>query len=105
MKDTKSIAAERVAILMRMAEEVFAENKSMANRYVEHARKIAMRYTLKFPREWKKRICKHCYSFLKPGINCRVRTQKGRVVITCLECSRAMRIPIRKIEEVKVREK
>jgi ribonuclease P protein subunit RPR2 len=92
-KDTKKIALERIEILMQRAEEVFTQDKEKANRYVQLARKIAMRHTTKFPKKWKRRICKRCNVFLKPGINCRIRTQKTKVVITCLECKNIMRIP------------
>lgn len=97
----KRIASERIEILMQRAEEVFPENKTRANRYVELAKKIAMRYTLRFPKKWKRRICKNCMAFLVPGVNCRVRTQKGVLITTCLECNNVMRMPF--VREKKMR--
>ncbi len=95
-EDCRKISRERIAVLMGKAQEVFDENKGLANRYVTLARKIAMKYKVRFPRDLKRKICKHCYRFLKPGVNCRVRTQKGKVVYYCLECKNFMRFPCKK---------
>jgi ribonuclease P protein subunit RPR2 len=89
----KKIAKERIEILMKKAEEVFPKNKSLANRYVTLARKIAMKVNVRFPRELKRKFCKHCYKFIVPGVNARVRTKDGKVVYYCLECKKFTRIP------------
>ena len=92
----KEIAKERVKKLFSEAEKVFSRNKSLAHRYVTLARKIAMKVKLRMPRELKRKYCKHCYKFLMPGVNARVRTRDGKVIISCLECKKFMRIPVRK---------
>ena len=91
----KEIALERIRVLFREAEEVFQKNKSLAGRYVALARKIAMKVRLRLPLELKRRYCKHCYTLLKPGINARIRVRDGKVIISCLECKKFSRIPIR----------
>ena len=92
----KEIAKERIAILMEKADEIFAENKGLANRYITLSRKIAMKVKLRMPHEYKRKFCKHCYKYLKPGTNARVRTRDGKVVISCFECKKFTRIPIKK---------
>ena len=92
----KEIAKERIKILFQQAEEVFSSNKSLANRYVTLARKIAMKVKLHIPLELKRKFCKHCYKFLMPGVNSRIRTRDGKVIISCLECKKFTRIPVRK---------
>jgi ribonuclease P protein subunit RPR2 len=92
----KEIAKERVKILFQQAEEVFSRNKSLAHRYVTLARKIAMKVKLRMPIELKRKYCKHCYKFLMPGVNARIRTRDGKVIISCLECKKFTRIPVRK---------
>jgi ribonuclease P protein subunit RPR2 len=92
----KDIAKERVIILFQQAEEVFSKNRSLANRYVTLARKIAMKVKIRIPLELKRKFCKHCYKFLMPGVNYRVRTRDGKVIISCLECKKFTRIPVRK---------
>ena len=91
----KEIALERVRILFREAEEVFPKSRSLASRYVALAKKIAMKVRLRFPPELKRRYCKHCHSLLKPGINARIRVRDGKVIISCLECRKISRIPVR----------
>lgn len=95
MMTLKKIASERIEILMQRAEEAFARDRKRANRYAELARKIGMRYNLRLPKKWRRRICRKCLAFLKPDSNCRVRIYKGRVIITCLECKNVVRLPYR----------
>ena len=90
----KKIAVERIKKLFGLADDIFNEDKKLANRYVEIARKIAMRYNVRIPKELKRRFCKYCYSYLKPGINCVVRVGKKEIRYHCLECGRIMRFPI-----------
>lgn len=92
----KQIALERITKLFEEAEKIFSENKTLANRYVSLARKIAMKVRLSVPLELKRRYCKHCYKFLAPGVNARIRTRGGKVIISCLECRKFTRIPIKK---------
>jgi ribonuclease P protein subunit RPR2 len=92
----KEIAKERVKILFKQAEEVFPKNKSLANRYVTLARKVAMKVKIRMPLELKRKFCKHCYKFLMPGVNSRVRTRDGKVIISCFECKKFVRIPVKK---------
>jgi ribonuclease P protein subunit RPR2 len=86
----KEIAKERIEQLFQQAEK----NKSLANRYVTLARKIAMKTKLRIPREYKRRFCKHCYKYLHKD-NSRVRIQKGKIIISCFECKKFMRIPLK----------
>lgn len=93
--EQKEIARERIRILFQQAEEIFPKNKQLANRYVALARTIAMKIKVKIPKELKKNACSHCYSYLRPGANAQIRTRNGKVIISCLECKKFMRIPIR----------
>jgi ribonuclease P protein subunit RPR2 len=93
-KRNKSIALERIDILMKKAEEISPRNKDKANRYTTLAKKIAMRNTIPFPASWKHKVCKKCYSYLIQGENCKTRIHKGRVINTCLDCGNIVRFPI-----------
>ncbi len=96
----KKIAKERIEILFKEAGKVFNENNGLANRYVTLARKIAMKSNVKVPREYKRKFCKHCYKYLKPGVNCRIRTRNNKSVYYCLNCKKYMRFPFLK-EKIK----
>ncbi len=87
------IARERVFYLIKRAEEWKNIDYELARRYVELAKKIAMRYRVRIPRELKATYCKKCLYPYKAG-RFRVRVKKGRVVITCLNCGFERRIPI-----------
>lgn len=89
----RAIAFERINILFKEAREVFKKDKKLSNRYVELARKIAMKYKVRIPSELQKQFCKHCYKFLMPDINCRIRLHNKKVVYYCLECKKFMRFP------------
>lgn len=94
-KEQKEIAQDRVKTLFKQAGEVFSKDRSLANRYVALARKVAMKVRLRLPKEYKRKFCRHCYKYLQPGANARVRTRGGKVIISCLECRKFMRIPLK----------
>ena len=85
--DHKKIAQERIGILLEEAEKsTISGEKEFAKRYVYLARRIAMRYRVKIPREKRIWICKNCYSYLYPGVNCRIRIKRNTITIFCEEC-------------------
>jgi ribonuclease P protein subunit RPR2 len=94
----QEIGMERIQRLFSLADKEFSKNPSRSHRYVSLARKIAMRYNIRLPPELKRRYCKKCYKYLKPSINCRVRTsaKQRAVTVACLECGHVMRHPYRK---------
>ena len=94
--DNEEIAKQRIKILFSEADKIFSKDKKLANRYVDLARRIAMKSNLRIPKEYKRKFCKHCYSYLKPGKNLRIRTKNKKVVYYCLECKKFMRFPLLK---------
>ena len=90
--EEKRIAKERIIELFEQASLRWKKDMSLANRYVTLARKIAMKYKVRMPRELKRRFCKHCYRYFVPGVTCRVRTKDGNVVYTCFSCKRYTKI-------------
>ena len=82
----RSVAEERIAALLRMAEERTKEkdrSSFLAKRYVQIARQIGKHYKIPMPVESKGRICKKCNSFLVPGINCSVRISGKSAIYKC----------------------
>jgi ribonuclease P protein subunit RPR2 len=94
--NVKTIARERIEILFREASKAFKEHPERSDRYVEIARKIAMKVNISIPREFKMKFCSKCYSFLKVGVNCRVRNHKGMMIYQCLKCKNFMRKRVKK---------
>ena len=103
LEDQIKIAKQRVRILLDKADAVFNTNKSLANRYVTLARKIAMKFKTRIPSALKRRFCPHCYKFLRPGVNARVRLTKSKVVYYCGECKHFWRMPYLKEQRAKQR--
>ena len=96
--EIKRIAIQRIHILFRLARETYREDSTLAQRYVNIARKIAMAAKVRLPVEYRRQVCRHCKSFILPGVTCRVRIKQRRephVVITCLKCGEHMRIPLK----------
>jgi ribonuclease P protein subunit RPR2 len=96
---SKKIARERIALLFFRAREFFREDPLASDRCVSLARKISMRHRVRIDRHLRKQFCRHCYRFLVPGKNVRVRIARGKVIMTCLSCGRQMRIPVNKRHE------
>jgi ribonuclease P protein subunit RPR2 len=88
---TKKIAMERIDILFDQARQESGVHPERSNRYVDIARKIAMRQRIRIDRALRRQYCHHCYSFLIPGKNMRVRVHRGNVVVTCHSCNKKTR--------------
>ncbi len=84
----KTIALDRIKELFRQAEA----RPKMASRYVALARKISTRTKTKIPKEFKRRFCKGCNSYLV-GTNFRVRLTGGKKTYFCRNCNKYTRIP------------
>ena len=96
-KKNKNIAVKRIKYLFELAEKKARFNQmDLADRYVEIARKLSMRYLVKIPKEFKRKYCKHCYSYLIAGKNSRVRVSRGKIVLYCKNCKKYTRIPLKK---------
>ncbi len=97
--NSKRISMERIQILFNLAKKVAPDKPELANRYVEIARRIAMRTQIHLPREYQRYICKHCGRFIMPGTGLRVRLQSRRephIVFSCIYCNGKVRMPLRR---------
>lgn len=78
--------------------EFFSKAKSdtkNADDYVRKARRFAMKLNTPIPKEFKRKYCKHCYSYFSSG-NYRIRTKNGMVICYCLKCKKYMKFIIPK---------
>lgn len=103
MRDFQKIARERIDVLIKQADNMFHLNPQLSNRYIYLLRKIAMKYNVKIKPEYKRKFCKHCYSYLRPSVNVRIRVSNGKVVYYCLNCKKFMRFPYIKEQKEKRR--
>ncbi len=77
-------------------EQAAPDNMALANRYVTLARKIAMKFKIRLTSEQKRLFCPHCYRFLVPGKNLRVRVHEHRIIYYCMDCKKFWRKPVGK---------
>jgi ribonuclease P protein subunit RPR2 len=91
----QKIAKERIQILFDLAEKEFKKHPERSKRYVELARKIGLRYNIRFPKELKRKFCKNCNSLLIPGYSSQVRIKSEKKVleVKCLNCKKIYRYP------------
>ncbi|MEM2943158.1 MAG: ribonuclease P protein component 4 [Methanomassiliicoccales archaeon] len=93
------IAERRMQQLLGLAEEKALQGNMMrGKRYVELARRIALRTNTKMPKGFM--YCHKCLAPLIPGRNSMVRVKSHRVIIRCKECGYIRRIPyLRELKE------
>ena len=108
IKKIKKIALERIEILMNLAEEAYRKGRlDRMRRYIELSRRIAMKVRVRFPKKWKRRICKKCLTILIYGDNCKVRTVSDKncphVAIKCLNCGNVIKISMVREKKLKRR--
>lgn len=89
----KQIAICRIDQLFKLAASEYNLYPERSNRYVTLARKIGLRYVIRFPFELKIKYCKNCGCYLVNGSNSRIRLRGRYMVITCLCCNHIQRFP------------
>lgn len=89
----QDIAEERIQILFNEAEKAAPSHPDRADRYVEIARTIAMKFNLSLPPALRAQVCRSCYAYLSPTRK-QVRVAEGEKRVTCTECGATMRIPL-----------
>jgi len=89
------IAKARINFLFKSAKEEFKKDSKASDKYVKMARRIAMKHKIRLPSSLKKKFCKNCHSYLVPGVNCRVRIHKHRIIYYCFGCRHFMRHPVK----------
>ncbi|MEK6942890.1 MAG: hypothetical protein AABX00_02400 [Nanoarchaeota archaeon] len=89
------IAKKRISLLFSMAKDSFKKDSSISNKHIAMARRIAMKYKIKFTSNQKRTVCKNCYKYLVPSVNCRVRLHKSRLIYYCSGCKHYTRFPVK----------
>lgn len=90
------IAKERIKILFGLADKELKKHPTRSRRYLELARKIGLRYNVRFPKKLKRSFCKNCNSLLKPNVTSAVELKKRAIVIRCKNCNKVYRYPYKK---------
>ncbi len=87
-----AIARSRSESLLALAKEVYPREPALALRYVQLARKIAMRHRLPLGRG---RFCRKCGTVFIAAqtLKVRVSPSQRRVLYTCLSCNHSTSFP------------
>jgi ribonuclease P protein subunit RPR2 len=94
-EEANEIAKERVDKLFKEAEKAAASGDlESANRYVEMAWKIKLKFKIKLTNYQKRIFCKKCLKFLLAGKTGTYRTENKQLIIHCLGCDDVKRIPL-----------
>ena len=103
-EEGKSIAAERIEILFALADkEALSGDIDLASQHVEAARRIAMKFNVRIPKQYRRKYCRYCHRYLLFGKNSNVRivSPKKRVEVYCFSCRRKAYYPY--VAEVRAR--
>jgi ribonuclease P protein subunit RPR2 len=92
----QKIARERIEILFKLAEEWVDSHPERSRRCIELARKIGLRYNIRFPKELKRKFCKNCNTLLIPGKTSSIRVSKKNLIVKCLNCNKIYKYPTAK---------
>lgn len=94
----KAEAAKVAEALTKSAVRMSVSDLEIAKRQAALARKVALKYNVRFDYSLKRFTCHGCKRLMVPGANARVRIGSGEpmvVRITCLECGHVNRKIIR----------
>ncbi|HKZ49544.1 MAG TPA: hypothetical protein VJ110_00910 [Candidatus Nanoarchaeia archaeon] len=92
----QATARERIDVLFEQANKAAKEGHlDKASRYVFLARKLSMKFSIRFNREQRRKFCHNCYKYLQPGKNVQVKInpKTQSVEYVCKACGAVNRYP------------
>ena len=94
-EEANEIAKERIDRLFSLAEKAAAAGDlKRADRYVEMAWRIKLKFRARLINYQKRLFCRKCLKFLADGKRGKYRTLNKQLVITCLNCGEVRRLPL-----------
>jgi RNase P subunit RPR2 len=67
------------------------DDLELAKRQAALARKLMLRYNIRFGWHLRRFFCHGCKGLMVPGVNARVRLAKSMILTTCANCGRVNR--------------
>jgi len=90
-KEAKARATAAARTLLELSVSTAHDDPELAKRQAALARKLMLRYNVRFGWQLRRFYCHGCKELLVPGVNARVRLAKGMVLTTCATCGRVNR--------------
>ncbi len=95
----KKIGTFRINRLFYLAKEKIIENKKdsirLSKRYIKIAKDISRHYKINTDENFKNSVCDECNSILIPGVSCRIRVLKNKVLIYMCDCGAQKKVFIK----------
>ena len=77
--------------LLELAASTAPGDLDLAKQQAALARRLMLRYNIRFGWDLKRFYCHGCKQLMVPGVNARVRLVRGFVLTTCANCGRVNR--------------
>jgi RNase P subunit RPR2 len=90
-KETKRQATVAARTLLELSASTAREDLDLAKEQAALARKLMLKYNIRFGWDLKRFYCHGCKGLIVPGVNARVRLARGMVLTTCADCGRVNR--------------
>ena len=90
-KETKRQATIAARTLLELSASTAREDLDLAKEQAALARKLMLKYNIRFGWDLKRFYCHGCKGLIVPGMNARVRLARGMVLTTCANCGRVNR--------------
>lgn len=90
-KEAKRQATVAAKALIELSAATAQEDLPLAKQQAALARKLMLKYNVRFGWELKRLYCHGCKELMVPGVNARVRVAGGMVLTTCANCGRVNR--------------
>jgi ribonuclease P protein subunit RPR2 len=90
-KESKRHATTAARTLLVLAASTAKDDLDLAKQQAALARRLMLRYNVRFGWELRRFYCHGCKQLMVPGANARVRLAGGFVLTTCASCGRVNR--------------
>lgn len=90
-KETRRQAATAARALLELSVSTSTEDLDLAKKQAALARRLMLKYNVRFGHDLKRFYCHGCKELMVPGVNARVRLAGGMVITTCAQCGRVNR--------------
>jgi RNase P subunit RPR2 len=84
-------ATSAARTLLQLSVFTSYDDLGLAKRQAALARKLMLRYNIRFGWNLRRFFCHGCKELMVPGVNARVRLAKGMILTTCASCGRVNR--------------
>ncbi|MDV3293582.1 MAG: RNase P subunit [Nitrososphaerales archaeon] len=93
-RDAKADAEKAARALLESSVKTSREDLALATKQADLARKVMLRYNVRFDYSLRRFVCRGCKKLIVPGVNARVRLGHGKPAllrVTCMMCGHTSR--------------